>query len=132
MATQLEHYSPQSVGNRVERSSSRGALTPAVDILETNDEITLTADMPGVDEKSVDITLEQDVLTIEGRMPNEVLSDYSLGFREYSEGDYRRIFTLATGVDRDKIRAEVKDGVLKLSLPKAEPAKAKKITVKAG
>jgi len=132
MANQLERQEPNNIGNRVERARSRQVLTPPVDICESNDEIVVTADMPGVDEKAVDITLEQDVLTIEGRMPGRELDGYSLGFHEFHEGDYRRVFTLATEVNRDGIKAQVKDGVLRLVLPKAEPAKAKKITVKAG
>lgn len=132
MATQLEKQEPRAVGSKVERARDRQVLVPPVDIYETNEEIVLTADMPGVDESSVDVTLEQDVLTIEARMTSEALVNYSLGFHEFEEGDYRRIFTLATEVDRDRINAQVKDGVLQLTLPKAEPAKAKKIKVQAG
>lgn len=132
MATQLERQDTKAVGSRVERARNRVVLSPPVDIFETTDDIVLTADMPGVDEKSVDITLEQDVLTIEGRMSEVVPEGYRLDFQEFYEGDYRRVFTLATDVDRDRIQAEVKDGVLRLVLPKAEPAKAKKIQVRGG
>jgi len=132
MSTQLEPQETKSVGQRVERASNRPVLMPAVDICETNQEIILTADIPGVDEKSVDITLEQDVLTIEGHMQPVALTGYDLGFQEFNLGDYRRVFTLATEVDRDRIAAQVSHGVLRLTLPKAEPAKAKKIVVKAG
>ncbi len=133
MATQLERQEPKPVASRVERTRDRQVLSPPVDILENNDEIVLTADMPGVDQQSVDITLEQDVLTIEGRMAGDEGPDgYALGLHEFQAGDYRRVFTLATDVDRDRISAQVKNGVLRLVLPKAEPAKAKKITVHAG
>jgi len=131
MATQLERQD-NTVGSRVERARNRVELSPPVDIYETTDDIVLTADMPGVDEKSVDVTLEQDVLTVEGRMSDAAPEGYRLGFHEYNEGDYRRVFTLATEVDRDRIQAEVKNGVLRLVLPKAEPAKAKKIQVRGG
>jgi len=132
MNTQLERQDSNAVGSRVERATSRPVLTPAVDIVESNEELVLTADMPGVDNASVDVTLEQDVLTIEGRMADETLEGYSLGFHEYDHGDYRRVFTLATEIDRDRISAHVNDGVLRLVLPKAEPAKAKKIKVSIG
>lgn len=132
MNTQLERQDSNAVGNRVERATSRAILTPAVDIVESTEELVLTADMPGVDEGSVEVTLEQDVLTIEGRMANETLAGYALGFHEYDQGDFRRVFTLATEIDRDHIAAHVTNGVLRLVLPKAEPAKAKKIKVSAG
>ncbi len=133
MATQLERQEAKPVSSRVERTRDRQVLSPPVDIYESNDEIVLTADMPGIDQQSVDITLEQDVLTIEGRMfGDEAPEGYSLGLHEFQAGDYRRVFTLATDVDRDRIAAQVKNGVLRLVLPKAEPAKAKKITVNAG
>ena len=132
MSTQLEQQETKSVASRIERASNRPVLVPAVDICETNKQIVLTADMAGVDESSVDITLENDVLTVEGRMQSAGLSGYELGFQEFSEGDYRRVFTLATVVDREHIAAEVKNGVLRLVLPKSEPAQAKKISVKAG
>ena len=132
MATQLERQETNAVGSKVERARNRVVLSPPVDIYETTDEIVLTADMPGVDERSVDITLEQDVLTVEGHMSDAAPAGHRLEFHEYHEGDYRRVFTLATEVDRDRIQADVKNGVLRLVLPKAEPAKAKKIQVRAG
>jgi HSP20 family molecular chaperone IbpA len=132
MSTQVETQQSKAIGNRVERASNRPVLVPAVDICETQQEIVITADMPGVDESSVDVTLEQDVLTLEGRLQMPAPSGYELGFQEFGLGDYRRVFTLATEVNRDGIAAKVKNGVLRLVLPKAEPAKAKKIPVKAG
>ncbi|MBN1960706.1 MAG: Hsp20/alpha crystallin family protein [Deltaproteobacteria bacterium] len=132
MSTQLETQDTKSVAHRIERASNRPVLVPAVDINESNEEIVLTADMAGIDESSIDITLENDVLTIEGHMPTSDFAGYNLGLKEFSDGDYRRVFTLATDVDRDRISANVKNGVLRLTLPKAEPAKAKKIAVKAG
>lgn len=132
MSTQIEPQEAKSVASRIERASNRPVLVPAVDICETSQEIVLTADMAGIDEKSVEITLENDVLTVEGKMQPFGLSGYNLGFQEFNEGDYRRVFTLATAVDREHITAEVKNGVLRLALPKSEPAQAKKIVVKAG
>jgi HSP20 family molecular chaperone IbpA len=105
--------------------------TPAVDIVEKTNEILVTADMPGVDEKSVDITLEKNVLTIYGRVDAEIPEKHRASYIEYGIGDYRRSFTLSEEVDRQRIEASVKNGVLKLVLPKAEAARTKKIEVKA-
>lgn len=113
-----------------ERTRSGKIFTPPVDIYETSDDIVVLADMPGVDEKSIDITLEQNVLTIEGRLDEVSPQGFNLGYWEYEIGDYQRSFTLNDTIDRDKIEANYKNGVLKLRLPKVEPAKPRKINVK--
>ncbi len=113
----------------VERTRAKRVYTPAVDIIEKKDDIVLLADMPGVDEKSVDITLEKDLLTIYGRVEQEIPENYRLVISEYGDGDYQRTFTLSDEIDKDKIQASVKDGVLKLILSKAENARTKKIPV---
>ncbi|MBN1993280.1 MAG: Hsp20/alpha crystallin family protein [Anaerolineae bacterium] len=115
----------------IERTRARRAYVPHVDIYETDDAIVLLTDMPGVDEKSLDITLEKNVLTINGYVDTEAPDNYSLAYAEYETGDYQRSFTLSEEIDREKIEATVKDGVLRLHLPKAGPAKTRKITVKA-
>jgi len=88
--------------------------------------------MPGVDEKSVDINLEKNILSIYGKVDLSTPDDVRLVYSEYGIGDYQRSFTLSGEIDKDKIKATLKNGVLKLILPKAEPLKAKKITVEAG
>ncbi len=115
----------------VEYTSSRKVFTPAVDIIEQKDRTILIADMPGTDEKSVDITLEKNVLTIYGKVEPLVPEKHGLVFSEYGIGDYHRAFTLSNEVDRNRIEATVKNGILKLVLPKAEAAKARKIAVRA-
>jgi HSP20 family molecular chaperone IbpA len=87
--------------------------------------------MPGVDEKSTDITLEKNVLTIYGRVEADVPENHRLCCSEYGVGDYQRVFTLSDEVDGEKIQAVVKNGVLRLVMPKAEAAKTRKIPVKA-
>jgi len=116
---------------RVERTKSSRVYTPDVDIIERKEDIVLIADMPGVDEKSVDITLEKNKLTIQGAVSREIPEGYRLAVSEYGIGDYERAFTLTEEVDRDRIRATVKNGVLKLNLPKAGAGKIKKIEVRA-
>lgn len=115
----------------VERTRDRRVFVPTVDILERNEDILLIADMPGVDEKSVDITLEKNLLTITGYVEPEVPDKHKLVYAEYSVGDYQRTFTLSDEIDKEKIQATVRNGVLRLMLPKAETAKVKKIAVKA-
>ncbi len=115
----------------VERTRPRKVYAPAVDILEKKEEIVVTADMPGVDERSVDITLEKNVLTINGRVEPEVPQGYRLALSEYGIGDYQRAFTISEEIDRDRIEASVRNGVLRLVLPKAAAAKTRKIAVSA-
>ena len=114
-----------------ERTRSRLAFVPRTDIYETNEAIVLVTDMPGVDETSLDITLENDVLTINGYVETAYHEGYGLAYGEYRVGDYERSFTMSNKVDRNKIEATVKDGVLRLHLPKAEPS-MRKIAVSAG
>ena len=115
-----------------ERTRDRLAFVPRADIYETDDEIVVVADVPGVDEKSVDITLENNVLTIDGNVELEPPEGYSLNFAEYRVGDYQRAFSLSDQIDREGIEATVKDGVLRLHLPKVTEAKTKKIAIQAG
>lgn len=116
----------------VERIRSGKVFTPPVDIYESAEEVVLLVDMPGADEKSIDITLEQNILTLQGRVESLAPEGFTLNYQEYETGDYLRSFTLSDTVEREKISASYKDGVLQLHLPKAEPAKPKKIAVKVG
>ena len=114
----------------VERARARRCFIPKVDIYETEDAVVLVADMPGVDADSVDITLEKNILTISGNVSDGEREGYGLAYSEYREGDYERTFSLSNEVDRSKIGATMKDGVLKLTLPKAEEMKTRRIAVR--
>jgi HSP20 family protein len=103
-------------------------FVPAVDIYESENALTLLADMPGVPIENIDIDLDSDQLTIHGTIPQTEETGKMI-FREYTAGDYHRHFTLSSDIDREKIQASMKDGVLKLVLPKGEAAKPRKITV---
>ncbi len=115
-----------------ERMRDRLAFVPRADIYETEEAIVVVADMPGVDEHSVDITLEENVLTINGFVEPELPEGRSLAYAEYRVGDYLRAFTLSDQIERDRIGATVKDGVLRLHLPKVTAAKRRKIPIAAG
>jgi HSP20 family protein len=113
-----------------ERTRSRKTYVPRVDIYEKKEAMVLLADMPGVDEKSVDVTLDKNVLTIRGAAEPKVCKDHSVYYSEYDVGDYERAFTITNEIDPNRIVAHVKNGVLRLTLPKAEELKVKKIAVK--
>jgi HSP20 family molecular chaperone IbpA len=132
MDLQVQEAEKQEVTEgEAERTRAGVAFVPRVDIYETDDSIVVLADMPGVDEQSVDITLEKNVLTINGYVEPVQLENYSLAYAEYRVGDYQRSFSLSNQIDQDGIEATVRDGVLRLHLPKAVPT-TRKISVKAG
>jgi HSP20 family protein len=105
-------------------------FTPAVDIFETDKEITLLADMPGVKAGDLNIDLHENVLTLDGSVKSPQGADEVDVLMEYRTGKYYRQFTLSQVIDQAKIDAELKDGVLRLRLPKVEAATPRKIAVK--
>jgi HSP20 family molecular chaperone IbpA len=114
-----------------ERTRDRLAFVPRTDIYETDEAITLVADMPGVDEDSVDITLENNVLTINGYVEPMQPEGHSLAYAEYRVGDFERSFSVSDQIDREGIEAAVKDGVLYIQLPKITEARIRKIPIAA-
>lgn len=112
--------------------TNRKVYVPKVDIYETGEGMELLVDMPGVDEKTVEVTLDRNVLTILGRVEPDKFEGYNLAYTEYGVGDYQRAFTISDEIDREKIEAVVKNGVLRITLHKAEQAKARKIAITAG
>ena len=115
-----------------ERVRQTPVFVPRVDVRENESEVVLVADMPGVDETHVSIDLEGSELTLRGTFVPKAPEGYSLTYQEYESGDYERVFTLGETIDRSGIQAVVKDGVLRLTLPKAKEAQPRRITVKAG
>ncbi len=103
---------------------------PAVDIFETDKEITLLADMPGVKAGDLNIDLHENVLTLDSEVKSPEGSEEVDVLREYRTGKYYRQFTVSNVIDQAKIDAEMKDGVLRLRLPKVEAATPRKIAVK--
>ena len=102
---------------------------PTVDIFENQDALILIADMPGIESKGVDIHLKDNELTISGRLGNDERTDINPIYTEYEYGSFLRTFTLSNAIDQAKIEASMKDGVLKVILPKAESAKPRQIVV---
>jgi len=112
-----------------EHTRDRELFVPRADIYETEKEIVVIVDLPGVDPKNVEITLERSVLTIDASPLDEQMEGYSLVYSEYATGDYQRRFVLSDTIDKEKISAQVKNGVLRLQLPKAGAAKTRKIAI---
>jgi len=107
-----------------------GRWEPAVDILDDKDKIVIKAELPGVDKKDIKVDLKDHVLTLSGERSyeNEVKED-NYYHRERSFGKFQRSFRLPVNLDPDKIKADYKDGVLKIDIPKPEEEKPKQITV---
>jgi HSP20 family protein len=103
-------------------------FTPAVDIYETESKLVLIADMPGVEPDYVDIDLDEDNLSIVGRVGDEEPQG-DLLLSEYGKGNYFRTFCVSDVIDRDAISAELRDGVLTLTLPKQKKALPRKISI---
>lgn len=104
---------------------------PAVDMVDAKDEIVLRADLPGMDEKSIDVTVQDGALTISGERKEEKeekKEDYYYSERTY--GSFSRTVMLPAGVEADKVKATFKKGVLEIHLPKAKEAKGKKIDIR--
>jgi HSP20 family protein len=106
------------------------AFTPRVDVFETETELLLFADLPGVKPHDVEMRFENGELILHGRcQPRQTGTDYLL--QEYGVGDFYRAFAIAETIDNNKISAELKHGVLTVHLPKAEAVRPRRITVKA-
>ena len=106
-------------------------FAPHVDIFETEQEVVVLADVPGVAPDGIDLALEENILTIQAqRSPVQYLGRVIL--EEYETGHYLRRFTLAESIDQERIEAALVNGVLKVRLPKLGPSQPKKITVKIG
>ncbi|HEY9757613.1 MAG TPA: Hsp20/alpha crystallin family protein [Oculatellaceae cyanobacterium] len=134
MASDLIEMSKQEIPTQsaaAEQTRPNKLYTPITDIYESKEQLVLLADMPGVKQDAVDITLEQNILTIYGHAEQPQFPGYSLSYAEYGVGSYKRVFALSNEIDREGIQASVKNGVLKLVLPKSKRALPRKITVQA-
>ena len=115
-----------------EKTRAGRFFLPKVDIYEFGDSIKLWADMPGVKESDVEVTLKEGVLTIIGTVSTEAYEKLSPLYTEYNVGNYFRQFELNEDVDDKHIEALMRNGVLELTLPKGERAQARRIEVRTG
>ena len=118
----------------VEREGTRPGLVfkPDVDIVEDAAGFLLTADLPGADDSTVRVHLEDGVLTLDARSAETLPQDWRPLHREYRSGGYHREFRLGEGIDGGRIQASMKDGVLDLRLPKAEHTRPRSIPITRG
>jgi HSP20 family molecular chaperone IbpA len=121
MTNSFEAKSTSST-HAVEPASTRRRVQPRADIFETEGAFTLVADMPGIDEKSLEVTLKQNVLSIHGESRAAAPEGFRRVYSELEDADFFRAFQLTGDVDSSKIKAAVKNGVLRVSVPKAAPA----------
>jgi HSP20 family protein len=127
---ELQVKEKQELQTDAEHTMPGIVFTPAVDIFESEEEITLLADMPGVPSDGVTIGLHNDELKVTGEVETQGSKNETYLLREYETGRFHRQFTLSDRIDQDKIGASMKDGVLRLVLPKVEKAKPRRIEVK--
>ncbi len=112
---------------------AEGNWLPAVDVSETDTDILVHAELPGMTQNDIQLNLQDNVLTLTGEKKQETKDEQKNYHRtECSYGSFSRSFTLPTNVAQDQIKASFKDGVLEIVLPKAEEAKAKKIAISSG
>ena len=118
-----------SIGN-LAKATQAGTWSPAVDIVESTDAYTLTADLPGLTKADVSLTVEEGVLTLTGERKAEQSESNEFGHRyERACGKFSRSFRLSSGVETGKINAEFKNGMLTVELPKVEASKPYEVSI---
>ena len=115
---------------RQESTIPARVFIPTADIYESQDALTVILEIPGVEKDNVDVRVEEGMLNIEGRLDLAKYQGLQPLYTEYNIGHYARSFRLSSKIDQSKISADLKDGVLSLTLPKAEQAKPRTIKVK--
>ena len=124
---QVQHK--REMEKKQETTVSWRTYLPVTDIFETDQALTVVLEMPGVGKDAVDVSVEDDVLTIDGRIDYSKYEGLQPVDTEYNVGHYARSFQLSNKIEQGNIHAELKDGVMTLVLPKAEKAKPRKIKI---
>lgn len=127
--TQLMTQDKKELEIKEEQTYSGRWYVPETDIFETERELFLRVDMPGVSKDNIKVDLEKNVLKIEGSIDGGEYAEIEPVFTEYNVGHYSRQFQLSEQISQDKITAEMNEGVLHLTLPKREEAQPRKIQV---
>lgn len=126
---ELQVQQKREVEKKTEGTTPGRAFVPVTDIFETPEALTVVLEMPGVDRNSIEASVEDDVVTIEGQIDFSKYEGMQPVYTEYNVGHYARSFQISNKVDQSKISAQMKDGVVTIVLPKAEQAKPRKIQV---
>lgn len=124
-----EPRTDQELQTRPAEAQRMRTYLPEVDIYETEEAFVLTADLPGVDDKGVDVTVENGILTLEAQASLPLPEGVNAARREFDLARYQRTFNLSDRLDVNNISAGMKQGVLTLTLPKSEDVKPRKITI---
>jgi HSP20 family molecular chaperone IbpA len=125
-----ERNDERNVQTREETRSNEKYIRPAVNIIETEEGLVLTADIPGASKDALDVSVEKGILTISA--PAQHAMPGTSAYREFELANYYRQFTIPESLDHDKSKAEYVNGILTLRVPKAEVAKPKRIAVQVG
>ena len=107
----------------------RALFTPPIDIYGTDEGLVLVADLPGVSVKTLELQVQNNKLTLLGRVPNVVPADARLLHKEYEEGNFLRSFILSADVDHERVTARLNNGVLEVVLPRAATSHPRRIQV---
>jgi len=126
----IERNDDRNVQSREETRSNEKYIRPAVNILEDEDGLVLTADIPGASKESLDVNVEKGILTISAPAKNTLPG--TSAYREFELANYYRQFTIPESLDHEKAKADYVNGILTLRVPKAEVAKPKRIAVQVG
>jgi HSP20 family protein len=131
MATQqeLQVQQKREIERKQESTIPARVFQPVADIFETDHALTVIMEMPGVEKSNVDVSVENDVLTVEGRVNFANYEGLQPLYTEYNVGHYLRSFQLSSKIEQEGISAQLSDGVMTLVLPKAEKAKPRRISV---
>jgi len=119
----------QELVSKEEKTLPGRFYVPNTDICETEQALLVMMEMPGVDRKDVTVSLENDVLRVEGRIDFSKYEGLEPIYTEYNVGHYARSFSLSSKIDREQISAQVEDGVLTLTLPKVKEAVSRRIAI---
>jgi HSP20 family protein len=126
---ELQVQKKRELEGKEESTIPARTFMPTADIYEDRDSLKVILEMPGVEKGNVNVRVEEGVLVVEGRLDLTKYRGLQPLYTEYNIGNYARSFRLSNAIDQDKIGAELKDGVLSLTLPKAEKAKPRTIQV---
>jgi HSP20 family molecular chaperone IbpA len=126
---ELQVQQKREIEKKTEGTTPGRVFVPVTDIFETPEALTVVLEMPGVDRDSIAASVENDVVTIEGRIDFTKYEGMQPVYTEYNVGHFARSFEISNKIDQSKISAQMKDGVVTIVLPKAEQAKPRKIQV---
>ena len=127
---ELQVQKKREIEKKEETTIPARVFLPMADIYETQNALSVILEMPGVEKNNVEIRVEDDVLNVKGQLDLSKYQGLLPLYTEYNVGHYARSFQLSSKIDQNKISAELKDGVLFLTLPKVDEAKPRTIQVK--